>query len=103
MAAAAGTIGKASGTKGAVKKVVLAYSGGLDTSFCVPWLAETYGRPIVTLTVNTGGIDAEAARVLEERPELPGHAAERPARHVARVPGAGHAGGDRGAGAVHPV
>jgi len=33
----------------------------------VPWLAETYGRPIVTLTVNTGGIDEEAARVLEER------------------------------------
>ncbi len=49
------------------KPILLAFSGGLDTSFCVPWLAETYGRPIVTLTVNTGGIDAEAARVLEER------------------------------------
>jgi argininosuccinate synthase len=46
---------------------LLAFSGGLDTSFCVPWLAETCGRPIVTLTVDTGGIDAEAARVLEER------------------------------------
>ena len=42
--------------------ILLAFSGGLDTSFCVPWLAEKYGRPIVTLTVNTGGIDAEAAR-----------------------------------------
>jgi len=49
------------------KPILLAFSGGLDTSFCVPWLAETYGRPIVTLTVNTGGIDADAARVLEER------------------------------------
>jgi argininosuccinate synthase len=49
------------------KPILLAFSGGLDTSFCVPWLAETYGRPIVTLTVNTGGIDAAAARVLEER------------------------------------
>jgi len=49
------------------KPILLAFSGGLDTSFCVPWLAETYGRPIVTLTVNTGGIDAEAARVLAER------------------------------------
>jgi len=49
------------------KPILLAFSGGLDTSFCVPWLAETYGRPIVTLTVNTGGIDAEAARVLEQR------------------------------------
>ena len=49
------------------KPILLAFSGGLDTSFCVPWLAETYARPIVTLTVNTGGIDAEAARVLEQR------------------------------------
>ncbi len=47
--------------------ILLAFSGGLDTSFCVPWLAQTYGRPVVTLTVNTGGIDAEAARVLEQR------------------------------------
>jgi argininosuccinate synthase len=47
--------------------ILLAFSGGLDTSFCVPWLAETYGRPVVTLTVDTGGIDAAAARVLEER------------------------------------
>jgi argininosuccinate synthase len=49
------------------KPILLAFSGGLDTSFCVPWLAETYGRPVVTLTVDTGGIDAEAARVLERR------------------------------------
>jgi argininosuccinate synthase len=46
---------------------LLAFSGGLDTSFCVPWLAETCGRPIVTLTVDTGGFDADAARLLEER------------------------------------
>ena len=49
------------------KPILLAFSGGLDTSFCVPWLAETHGRPVVTLTVDTGGIDAEAARVLEQR------------------------------------
>ncbi len=49
------------------KPILLAFSGGLDTSFCVPWLAETYGRPIVTLTVNTGGIDSDAAKMLEER------------------------------------
>ena len=36
--------------------IVLAFSGGLDTSYCVPWLAETYGRPVVTVTVDTGGI-----------------------------------------------
>src|SRR5690606_11179032 len=47
--------------------IVLAFSGGLDTSFCVPWLKETYGRDVVTATVNTGGIDAEAAAALERR------------------------------------
>jgi argininosuccinate synthase len=47
--------------------IVLAYSGGLDTSFLVPWLGERYGRPVITVTVNTGGIDAAAAHALEER------------------------------------
>jgi argininosuccinate synthase len=42
--------------------IVLAFSGGLDTSFCVPWLAETYGRPVVTATVNTGGLDSAALK-----------------------------------------
>src|ERR1700732_1943609 len=49
------------------KPIVLAYSGGLDTSFLVPWLAETYGRPIITVTVDTGGIDEATARTLGER------------------------------------
>ena len=40
------------------KPIVLAFSGGLDTSFLVPWLSENYGRPIITVTVDTGGIDA---------------------------------------------
>ena len=47
--------------------VVLAFSGGLDTSFCVPWLKETCGRPVVTVTVNTGGIDAAEAQALAEK------------------------------------
>jgi argininosuccinate synthase len=47
--------------------IVLAFSGGLDTSFCVPWLEETYGRPVVTATVNTGGLDAAASAELGER------------------------------------
>ncbi len=47
--------------------IILAFSGGLDTSFCVPWLKEIYGREVVTATVDTGGIDADAARQLEER------------------------------------
>jgi argininosuccinate synthase len=47
--------------------IVLAYSGGLDTSFLVPWLKENYGRPVITVTVDTGGIDEAAARTLAER------------------------------------
>ena len=50
-----------------VTPIVLAYSGGLDTSFLVPWLKDNYGRPIITVTVDTGGIDAEGARTLAER------------------------------------
>ena len=49
------------------KPIVLAFSGGLDTSFCIPWLMETYQRPVVTVTVNCGGIDAAAAKQLDER------------------------------------
>src|ERR1700761_1814831 len=47
--------------------IVLAYSGGLHTSFLVPWVAENTGRPVITVTVDTGGIDAAAARTLSER------------------------------------
>jgi argininosuccinate synthase len=47
--------------------ILLAFSGGLDTSFLVPWLKETYNRPVITVTVDTGGIDAQAAATLAER------------------------------------
>jgi argininosuccinate synthase len=49
------------------KPIVLAYSGGLDTSFLVPWLKENHQRPIITVTVDTGGIDAATAATLRER------------------------------------
>ncbi|MDH3746742.1 MAG: argininosuccinate synthase [Gammaproteobacteria bacterium] len=47
--------------------IILAFSGGLDTSFCVPWLKENYDRDVVTATIDTGGIDDDAAAALEER------------------------------------
>lgn len=47
--------------------IILAFSGGLDTSFCVPWLKENYGRDVVTATIDTGGIDDAAAIELEKR------------------------------------
>jgi argininosuccinate synthase len=47
--------------------ILLAFSGGLDTSFCVPWLTETYGRPVITVTVDTGGLDADSRAALAAR------------------------------------
>lgn len=47
--------------------IVVAYSGGLDTSFCVPYLAERHGEPVITVTVNTGGLTEEEAQALQER------------------------------------
>jgi argininosuccinate synthase len=49
------------------KPILLAFSGGLDTSFCIPWLKDTYQRPVITVTVDTGGIDAAAGQSLVER------------------------------------
>ena len=49
------------------ESILLAFSGGLDTSFCVPWLKDTYQRPVITVTVDTGGIDGAAAESLAER------------------------------------
>ena len=54
-------------TASGAEPIVLAYSGGLDTSFLVPWVAEHYRRPVITVTVDTGGIDAAAAAKLHER------------------------------------
>jgi len=46
-----------------IKKVVLAYSGGLDTSVILKWLGETYGCEVVTFTADLGqGEDLEPAR-----------------------------------------
>lgn len=47
--------------------IVLAFSGGLDTSFCVPYLKETRGCDVVTVTVDTGGLDDAARHALDTR------------------------------------
>src|SRR5262244_1092713 len=50
-------------TKKTVKKVVLAYSGGLDTSIILKWLQSTYGCEVVTFTADLGqGEELEPAR-----------------------------------------
>ncbi len=49
--------------RGSIKKVVLAYSGGLDTSIILKWLQETYGCEVVTFTADLGqGEELEPAR-----------------------------------------
>ena len=49
-----------------IKKVVLAYSGGLDTSIIIPWLKENYGNPeIIAVSGNVG--QADELEGLEEK------------------------------------
>ena len=48
-------------------KVVLAFSGGLDTSFCVPYLKNERGLEVHTIMVNTGGFSDEEAKTIEAR------------------------------------
>ena len=51
-----------------IKKVVLAYSGGLDTSIILKWLQETYGCEVVTFTADLGqGEELEPARKTAEQ------------------------------------
>jgi argininosuccinate synthase len=53
----------ASSAKTKIKKVVLAYSGGLDTSIILKWLQETYQAEVVTFTADLGqGEELEPAR-----------------------------------------
>lgn len=53
------------------KKLVLAFSGGLDTSFCVRYLSDDLGFEVHTLTVNTGGFsDAELAAIEKRATDL---------------------------------
>jgi argininosuccinate synthase len=49
------------------KKVVLAYSGGLDTTYCALHLSKIQGLEVHALTVNTGGFDKAEIQLLEKR------------------------------------
>lgn len=48
------------------KKVVLGFSGGLDTSFCVKYLGEDNGYEVHSIIVNTGGFTAEELKQIEQ-------------------------------------
>ena len=49
------------------KKVLLAFSGGLDTSYCALYLVKERGFEVVAATINTGGFDEIAANQLQEK------------------------------------
>jgi argininosuccinate synthase len=53
-----------------VKKVVLAYSGGLDTSIIIPWLKETYNCEVVAVAINVG--QGEELEPLHEKAKASG-------------------------------
>jgi argininosuccinate synthase len=66
-----------------LERIVLAYSGGLDTSIAIPWLAETFGAEVVTVTLDLGhgselveirqrslALGAVRAHVIDVREEL---------------------------------
>ncbi|MBK8311130.1 MAG: argininosuccinate synthase [Chitinophagaceae bacterium] len=48
------------------KKVVLGFSGGLDTSYCVKYLTEEKGYEVHSIIVNTGGFDKDELKQIEE-------------------------------------
>ncbi len=55
-------------TKPKIKKVVLAYSGGLDTSVILKWLQENYGCEVITFTADLGqGEELEPARLKAQK------------------------------------
>ena len=49
------------------EKVVLAFSGGLDTSFCAMYLAKEKGYDVYTAVANTGGFSPDDLKAIEER------------------------------------
>ncbi|MNK10935.1 Argininosuccinate synthase [compost metagenome] len=50
-----------------MKKVVLAYSGGLDTSYCLKYLKNDLGYEVHTLLINTGGFTSTELAAIEKR------------------------------------
>lgn len=49
-----------------MQKIVLGFSGGLDTTYCVKYLSEDKGYEVHSVTVNTGGFSVEELKQIEE-------------------------------------
>ena len=50
-----------------MKKLVLAYSGGLDTSYCAKYLSQEEGFEVHAVSVNTGGFSSDEIKTIEEK------------------------------------
>lgn len=50
-----------------MKKLVLAYSGGLDTSYCAKYLSQEKGFEVHAVSVNTGGFSSQEIKTIEEK------------------------------------
>jgi argininosuccinate synthase len=59
------------------KKILLAFSGGLDTSYCVKYLGDDLGYEVHTLTVDTGGFSDDEIKKIEQRAKDLGVASHR--------------------------
>lgn len=55
-----------------MKKILLAFSGGLDTTFCATWLRLEQGYEVHAVTIDTGGFSYEDLRQIESRANLAG-------------------------------
>jgi argininosuccinate synthase len=60
-----------------MKKVLLAFSGGLDTSYCAKYLSEDLGYEVHSITVNTGGFDVAEVQSIEIRAKSLGMASHK--------------------------
>ena len=49
------------------QKLVLAYSGGLDTSYCAKYLSKERGYEVHAVSVNTGGFSKEEIKDIQEK------------------------------------
>ncbi|HVR74225.1 MAG TPA: argininosuccinate synthase [Planctomycetota bacterium] len=67
------------------EEIVLAFSGGLDTSYCIPYLKERRGYDVITVTVDTGGFAPDELKAIEARASALGVVAHHTVDARARV------------------
>ena len=66
-------------------KIVLAYSGGLDTSVLIPWLKENYGCEVIAVSADVGqGAELDGLEEKALKTGVPSEIAGRGARQVAK-------------------